>query len=246
MANMFNGCSSFQSVPAWATTAATSSANFTLIFSNCNSLARSEAKNFNFSFSLTNCKLSIPRIDEILTNLPRVTTGQTITISNNWGAQVVTRTGYGTTAGSTTVTQTNTIGLIAGMEITGTGVSTAVAVTLQDTGDTVTRTAHGIPNDTPVSFATIVTTTGIITWQPYFVVNATADTFQVADTVGGSPRALTTDGSGTVIYPTTIVSIVPNTSITLSIPASATGSVTLVAGEAKRSIARLKNWTVSG
>jgi len=118
-------------------------------------------------------------------------------------------------------------------------------VTFQDAGDTVTRTAHGIADDTPVSFATITSTTGIVTYTTYYVVNATLNTFQVSDTIGGAPRALTTNGSGTMLYGTTIVSIVPNTSITLSIPASATGSVTLVAGEAKRSIARLKNWAVT-
>jgi hypothetical protein len=216
------------------------------VFISCNSLARIEAKDFRFTFSVADCKLSVPRLEEVFTNLPRVTTGQTITVTNNFGAVAVSRSGYGTTSGSTTVTQADTTGLVAGQEISGPGVSDAVAVTFQDTGDTVTRTAHGIANGTPVSFATIVTTTGIATYTTYFVVNATADTFQVADTVGGAARALTTDGSGTLLYGTTIVSIVPNTSITLSIPASATGSVTLVAGQAKRSIARLKNWTVTG
>jgi hypothetical protein len=182
----------------------------------------------------------------VFTNLARVTTQQTITVTSNYGATLFSRASSGTTSGSTTVTIADTSNIVAGMEVSGTGISDAVAVTFQDAGDTVTRTAHGIANGTPVSFATIVTTTGIIVWQPYFVVNATADTFQVADTVGGAPRALTSDGSGTLIYGTTVVSIVPNTSVMLSIPASATGSTTLLFGQAKRSIARLKNWAVTG
>ena len=246
MSTMFSGCTTLQSVPALTTSAVTISGSLTSIFASCISLARIEAKEFKATFSVANCKLSAPRLEEVFTNLARPATGQTITITGNFGAVVVSRSGYGTTSGSTTVTQTDTTGLVAGQEVSGPGVSDAVAVTFQDTGDTVTRTAHGIADGTPVSFATIVTTTGITTYTTYFVVNATADTFQVADTAGGSPRALTTDGSGTLLYGTTIVSIVPNTSIELSIPASATGSVTLVAGEAKRSIARLKNWTVTG
>ena len=246
MTSLVNGCSALAEVPGLVTTAVTSAGNFNNMFTTCSSLARIQAKDFRFTFSVASCKLSVAALDEIFTNLPRVTTSQTITVTSNFGAATVSRTGFGTTSGSTTVTQANTTGLVAGQEISGPGVSDAVAVTFQDTGDTVTLTAHGLANDTPISFATIVTTTGITTWTTYYVVNATADTFQVADTVGGAARALTTDGSGTAVYPTTIVSVTANTSIELSVPASATASVTLVAGQAKRSIARLKNWAVSG
>jgi surface protein len=246
MGNMFSGCSSLQNVPALVTTTVTSSANFNTMFTTCNSLARIEAKDFRFTFSVANCKLSVAALDEIFTNLPTVATQQTITVTSNFGALTFSKTSSGTTAGSTTVTISNTADLVAGQEVFGTGVSDAVAVTFQDTGDTVTRTAHGLVDDTPVSFASITTTTGIVTWTTYYVVNATLNTFQVADTIGGSPRALTNNGSGTLLYGTTIVSIVPNTSVELSVPASATGSVTLIFGQAKRSIARLKNWAVTG
>jgi surface protein len=246
MDRVFEGCTSLQSVPSLNTSAVSSSANFSTMFLNCRSLSRIEAKEFNFTFSVTNCKLSVTALNEIFTNLPKVTTTQTITATGNYGATIVSKTSSGTTSGSTTVTIANTADLVTGMEISGVGISDAVAVTMQDSGDTVTRTAHGIPNDTPVSFATIVTTTGIDTYTTYYVVNATADTFQVADTISGSPRTLTTDGTGTLLYGTTITAITPNVDVTLSIPASATGSVTTVSGIAKRSIARLKNWAVTG
>jgi surface protein len=246
MSSMFSGCFGLQSVPALNTSAVSSSANFGSIFTNCRSLSRIEAKEFKFTFSVTNCKLSVTALDEIFTNLPKVTTTQTITVTGNYGAATVSKTSSGTTSGSATVTIANTADLTTGMEISGVGISNAVAVTMQDSGDTITRNSHGIPNDTPVSFATIVTTTGIATYTTYYVVNATIDTFQVADTIGGSPRTLTTDGSGTLLYGTTITAIDPNVSVTLSIPASATGSVTTVSGNAKFSIARLKNWAVTG
>ena len=245
MSNMFNGCNALQSIPALVVNAVSSSANFSSIFSNCSSLSKIEAKVFNFTFSVASCKLSVAALEEIFTNLPRVTTQQTITTTSNHGSVVVSKASSGTTSGSTTVTIANTSSLETGMEISGVGISSAVAVTMQDTGDTITRTAHGIANDTPVSFATIVSTTGITTYTTYYVVNTTADTFQVADTVGGGARALTTDGSGTLLYGTTITAISPNVSVTLSIPASATGSVTTVSGKAKNSIARLKNWAVT-
>jgi hypothetical protein len=132
------------------------------------------------------------------------------------------------------------------MEVRGAGISDAVAVTTQDAGDTVTRVAHGIADGTRISFATIVTTTGIVVNTPYYVVNGAADTFQVSDTLGGGAKALTTDGSGTVVYGTTISAIDPNVSFTLSIPASATASVTTYSAVLKRSKARLHGFTVTG
>lgn len=75
--------------------------------------------------------------------------------------------------------------------------TTAAACTFTDSGDLVTASAHGLSNGWMVSFATIVTTTGISVSTRYYVVSATTNTFQVATTVGGSAVALTTDGTGT-------------------------------------------------
>jgi hypothetical protein len=88
------------------------------------------------------------------------------------------------------------------------GTSKAVAVTFTDAGDTVNRTAHGYQNGQRVNFASIVSTTGISTHTTYFVVGRTANTFQVASTLGGSALALTTDGSGMVYIPEYKVALV--------------------------------------
>jgi surface protein len=84
MSQMFNGCPSLQSVPALNTDAVSSSANFGSMFLTCRSLSRIEAKEFNFTFSVANCKLSGAALDEIYTNLPTVV-GQTITVTGNYG-----------------------------------------------------------------------------------------------------------------------------------------------------------------
>jgi surface protein len=81
--SMFGSCISLSSVPALVVTAVTTG-NFVAMFINCNSLARIEAKNFRFSFSVANCKLSATALNEIYTNLP-VAVGQTITVTNNYG-----------------------------------------------------------------------------------------------------------------------------------------------------------------
>ena len=81
---MFNQCFSLNEVPALNTTAVTSSGNFSSMFASCSSLTRIEAKDFRYTFSVSGCKLSSAALDEIYTNLPTVT-GQTITVTNNYG-----------------------------------------------------------------------------------------------------------------------------------------------------------------
>ena len=83
MQNLFNNCPALQAVPALVTTAVTTG-NFAAMFATCTSLARIEAKNFRFTFSVASCKLSSTALDEIYTNLPTVT-GQTITVTGNYG-----------------------------------------------------------------------------------------------------------------------------------------------------------------
>jgi hypothetical protein len=72
-------------------------------------------------------------------------------------------------------------------------------VTFTDSGDTVNRNNHGYNNGMNISFASITTTTGITVDQIYYVVNATTNTFQLANQPGGSPITLTNDGSGTIL-----------------------------------------------
>src|SRR5574337_1200025 len=84
---------------------------------------------------------------------------------------------------------------------TDVGIASAVAVTFTDSGDTVNLTAHGFQNGQKVAFSTITSTTGISTYTTYFVVNKTANNFQIAASINGSALALTTDGSGNAYVP---------------------------------------------
>jgi len=84
-------------------------------------------------------------------------------------------------------------------------------VTFTDSGDLVNRTAHGFQNGYRVSFYNIVTTVGLMEGAAYYVVNAAADTFQVATEKNGSSIALTNDGSATLLpYKQALVRITPN------------------------------------
>lgn len=78
------------------------------------------------------------------------------------------------------------------------GKNALAAVTFTDTGDLVTLANHGLSNGDVVSFATVVTTTGVTASTSYFVISATTNTFQISTTSGGSAVAMTTDGTGTI------------------------------------------------
>jgi hypothetical protein len=250
MENMFQSCFSIQSIPALSTNSITiASVNpFSNFAQNCNSLDRCPMI-FAQAVVFANCQLSATAIEEILTNLvPRTATSATITLTGNWGLGTIVSRSFTITDGSTTITTGDTADLVAGMQVTGTGspLSSPVAVTFQDTGDTVTLVAHGLENDDEVSFAAITSTTGLALNTIYYIVNKTTDTFQVASTIGGSPLPLTTDGSGTMRHRTEIVSIVANTSITMSRPMRGSGSQTLAFRTLKTGTALLKNWAVTG
>jgi hypothetical protein len=206
--------------------------------------------NIRFTASFAACKLSQPQLETIFTNLGTAAVGatRTLTLTNNWGAPTpVSLTGV-TTVGTTTITMTNTTGLSAGMQVTGTNtpLTTGRGVTFTDAGDLVNLTAHGLSDGDEVSFSSITSTTGIVINTIYFVVNKTDDTFQVASSVGGSALALTTNGSGTVRYNSTIVSIVPNTSVTMSRPMAGSASQTLAFRLLGTYKAILKGFAVTG
>ena len=84
MSSMFANCNSLTSVPALNVSSVTNSSGYSSMFNSCSNLTKIQAKDFKFTFSVTGCKLSSSALNEIYTNLPTVT-GQTITVSNNWG-----------------------------------------------------------------------------------------------------------------------------------------------------------------
>lgn len=94
---------------------------------------------------------------------------------------------------------------------------TDAPVTFTASTSTVNRTAHGYTDGMTVEFFDIVTTTGISTGPTYYVVNATANTFQVAAIPGGTPITLTGDGSAKLLpYKIATVTITPQAGANLT------------------------------
>lgn len=267
--NMFYGCYALQYIPTLDTSKAT---NVGTMFDSCLSLASVPALDFSkvtttttptgtnrslysflptglrISLTLTNSKLSESALTTVIGNLGVASGTPTLTITGNYGAVTPVSLSGTTTASSTTVTMASTTGITTGMQVTGTGTpsTTGIAVTFTDAGDTVNLTAHGLSNGDEVAFSVITTTTGIVINTIYFVVGATANTFQVAATAGGAALPLTTDGSGTLKYKATVVTVNTNVSVILSRPATSSGTNTLAFRTLKTNTALLKGWTVTG
>ncbi|MCC7197478.1 DUF2341 domain-containing protein, partial [Candidatus Peregrinibacteria bacterium] len=72
--------------------------------------------------------------------------------------------------------------------------------TADDTTDILTDVSHGLGNKSKVTLSTTGTFPGNLGAGPYYVVNATVDTFQLALTPNGSAIDITSTGSGTQSY----------------------------------------------
>jgi len=252
MTDTFNFCLNLVSIPPLNVRNVTV---FTNTFNGCISLETAPLTNIRTSVSLAGCKLSVSAINTLYDGLSTNPPSRTITVTNNPGTLLTTIASVNTTAGSLSGTTSSSITSLTalsaiGMYVTGTGTSltTGRAVTFTDAGDLVNLTAHGLSNDDIVAFSTITTTTGITRYTPYYVVNSTADNFQVSNTLSGAALPLTTNGSGTVIYASRLVSAVagtPNT-IIFSRPQASTATNTLTFRQSDVSRAILKGWTVTG
>jgi len=252
MGFMFSSANSLNAIPALSTAAITPTIglDFTGFASNALSLNSCKME-FARAVSFSTCQLSQTAIEEIFTNLKNrgATTIATISVSGNWGVGPTFSRTSATTTGSNVITTNNTASLEPGMQVTGIGapVTSAIAVTITDSTDTINLNDHGLQDGDEVSFATITTTTGIIINTVYYVINSTQNDFQLSTTISGSPINLVNDGSGTLRYKTEIVSIVPNVSITMSRPMTVTSASTSLTFRSLRTdIAILKGWSVTG
>jgi surface protein len=245
MGGMFYSCLSLQSVPLFNTVAVT---NMSDMFNACRSLDDCPVI-FRVNSSLQATQLNQASLQNVFNNLATVTTGTTLTITGAWGASgAVTSNSCTTTAGSAVITTVNTTGVTVGMQVTNTNtpLTTPIAVAFTDSTDTVNLTAHGLSNGDEVSFFTIVTTTGIVINTIYYVVNATTNDFQVSSSFGGTALALTNNGSGTMRYRASVVSIVAGTSITMNRKMTGSGTQNLIFRNLQTGTALMKNWTITG
>lgn len=89
MTNMFSSCNSLQAIPALNANLVTASGKLNTIFQSNNTASKIAMTNIKITFSIASMRLSSTAIIEVFNNLA-TTTGQTITITGNWGVSALT------------------------------------------------------------------------------------------------------------------------------------------------------------
>lgn len=273
-ASMFASCSSLRSIPAYSFPKVTNAAGFLSganalvaipevniatgtnvnaaagsMISSLPNLRKCRTQNLMHGISFVGTQMPASEIQWMMDNVSWTTRAQTITITNAPGAvqyPVITKTGSGVTTNSNVVTVTSNTSLAVGMQVQANGLTHAL-ITTDGTAKTIIKTAHGLVDGDVVSFLAAFTgVSGITLKRPYFVVNATADNFQISETLGGPVVQFTGSGSGAVYFNNVITAINGN-SITLRYPAAVTNaSLSLAFRALNTQIAVLKGWTVTG
>lgn len=85
-----------------------------------------------------------------------------------------------------------------------------IAVSGVNTTDVFTATAHGLTNGSMVTLTVTTGLTGLTGGTSYFIIAATADTFQLSATLGGSAALFTADGTGFVGRITPLIGKIAN------------------------------------
>lgn len=266
MSSMFNGCESLEYLPVLNTPKVTDFSNFitntrplevlpalnmantttigTLVGTS-NGLGSILSTGMKVSFSVASQKLGKTELETMFNNMA-TSSAQTVTISSNWGADTAVNKASTWTGSSTTMSVTDATSLVVGMWIYGTNMVGTASCSFDATSDYVSVTGKTFNNGTPVGFTSIVTTTGIVVNQTYYVVNSIGSTFKLSATVGGTPIDLVTNGTGTIRWGVQITNIVGTTLTLSATPAGAGTGSTLSYRRLNTNIATFKNWTVTG
>lgn len=250
MSSFIAECNSILDIPDFDTSSV-NDFNYPLTIQNNFNLSKIKLPKHNSSkgANLSYNAMSYKDLNLLFDSLPINGNGKIINVTGN----LYSRSGQlacTTTLGSTIINMTSTLGLEIGMTIvsaTGSdiGISTQVGVTLTASDNLITRPNHGLLNDHIVYFKNAASTWGIDLNKPYYVVEATTDNFKVSLTKGGPPVDNKLDYTCNLLYPVKIVSIVPNVSITVDVPASRTGSTYLYASFVQTSILIGKGWGIT-
>lgn len=181
-------------------------------------------------------------LESLFNNIPYRLSTKYIYITGCIGNDSVSLNNVTSTANSTLLTLSNTYGLTNGMEINGMYINPNRTVTFTSSSNNITYANHQLPAGQKVSFTT--TLGNVFFNTTYYVVNPTTNTFQVSDTLGGSPITITVDNTTNMrVYPK-IVNIVANTSITIDVPAVSSGTSSSTVSLLNKSIVLLKGWTI--
>lgn len=251
IAGTFTGCLSLERIPAWNLSAVTVAAG---VLSTTN-LSTIKATNLKTTCSVAGSSMSKAALEEFFDNLrPNISSTQTITITGAAGVDNIISSGIltaGQSIGTTTLTVSNSSAYAVGEYIVLAQAFPTILVTTQADVNTVTRTAHGIPIGTMVSFQQMpMSNVSPVMFVRYYVINATANTFQLSLERNSSivvPILISQSSAILLRIEIFITDIPSSTQITVNAPTAAvTTAVGLPARILHTNIALFQNWTITG
>lgn len=243
--SMYNGCQSLLSIPAYNMSNATTAGTFINGSFEVSNLAIFGCR---VNTSVNACKLDENALITVQENLGSPATTQTITIGSNPGSTtIITRTCSITTnqivVNNTGIQAAN---VTVGMFAVGTGVTSALTVTVNASTNRISSATVTFPSacvGSRVSFTT--TANGLTAYTIYYVIAVEFGQLKVSLTPGGSEVDITSDGSMSMNFENRVITVSAN-SVELTFPSSSTGTQSIAFRRLNTNIARLKNWTVTG
>ena len=250
MTAMFQLCSALTSVNLFCILVTTISS----IFSTASALRNIILKDIGaVSIVFSALQLTLSSINGIIKDSRARTAVRTFTFTNNIGLNDIISVSKTctTTANSCLITVPNITSLLVGMSVSGGNITIqglAKNITTFATTDIATLTSHGLIADSIIYILSDIASTTLNNNTPYYLVNVTANTFQLALSRNGTPISF-----GLVVNTSTIVirvcviieEIINSTTIRLTGPGTVTGSSSLTFSTLKSAEAAAKNITLT-
>jgi hypothetical protein len=204
-----------------------------------------------YAQSAANSKLTQSGLNLYITNQQRpFSPPQTLTLSSNPGYRTGNLSGTTWTNSSLTITCTSTAALKVGYSL----LQASFNLTLKSswsfnasTGFVSFSGGRSFANGTIISFLNITTTQGIATYYPYYIVNSSGNSFQLAYTAGGSAIMFDNNGTSTSAnFEILVTNIISLTQFTVDIlPFNSGTNTTLTYRSSRDNYALMKGWNVS-
>ena len=243
----FNGCNNLKSLPALDFSS--SNNGVAPIDSTLYSLETISAKSALHTVALNGLNLSSDGLNTYFLGLQRPFGPglPALACTNNPGYNGRQKTGSTWTTSSLSITTSSTSDIAVGDVIWGTfNHAVNAAWTFNSGTNTVSHTGNTRINGTQIAFYNLTNAAGVSLYFPYYIVNATGTTFQLAYTAGGTPITFDSGSSTSAYFEVKVTEITSGTTFTVdNYPMIAGSNATLNVASARITYAFMNGWTVS-
>lgn len=246
LASAFSGCNRLTTIPDINMSGLLASSN--IGGGGEYSATTSGAKQSLYAQSVANSKLTIAGLNAYIENQQRpFSPGQTLTLSSNPGYRTGNLTGTTWASNSLTITCASTAALKVGYSLQQASFNQTLNASWTfnaSTGFVSFSGGRSFTNGTRISFLNITTTMGIATYYPYYIVNSSGNTFQLAYTAGGTPIMFDNNGTSTSAnFEVLVTGITSLTQFTVdTLPFNNGSNTTLTYVSCRTNFSTMKGW----